>query len=99
MNLRNAGAVWLTREPSRRRLRECFLLETEYNAPIYLSLFEPAEHVIDGFQRQSLNCGLHFAVSSKRKRLFQVQASANDGAPYRVAVRTTSKIETGNSPL
>jgi len=32
MNLRNAGAVWLTREPSRRRLRERFLLETEYNA-------------------------------------------------------------------
>src|ERR1700730_16673622 len=31
------------------RLRKRFLPQSEYNAPIYLSFLEPAEHVIDGF--------------------------------------------------
>src|ERR1700676_2352510 len=77
----------LVREPSHGRLRKRFFLEAEYNTPIDLTLLEPAKHVVDGFQEQCLNRGLHFAVCSKRKRLFEVQTSANDGAPYRVAVQ------------
>jgi hypothetical protein len=57
----------LAGEASRRDLRKLFLFETEDNAAIHLALLEAAEHVIDGFQRQSLNGRLHFACSSKCK--------------------------------
>ena len=86
MHPRGAGEPGSTREPRQRRLRKRFLFQAEYNAPIHLSLLEAAKHVIDGLQRQGLNRGPHFAVPGKRERLFQVQASAYDGATNRVAV-------------
>jgi hypothetical protein len=80
-----------------RCLRGRFLPDAEHNAPIYLAPFEPAEDVINTFQWQCLNRRLYFALCGKRKRFFKVQASANDGAPYRVAVQ--NYVENRNRKL